>query len=142
MKTVAVIALASLLVACGGGDDDSDDGAARFAVSTTEQARKGQSGQRYDDLHPAQQRVVDRDLFMECTADDFFPAENIEATDTYEEAITIAEAGAVMTTAVTIEYDIGDRSDAFTMHVQNLDGHWKWFLATQDVEAFQAGECP
>lgn len=141
MFRLALVALSVLLVACGGGGDD--DSASAFAEKTIEQARKGQNGRRWDDLHPAHQAIVSKDLFITCTQDDSLPIEDIDATEEYDETLNApGGVGEVTTRAVTVEYTVGERSDAFTMHVLRVDGDWKWFLEPDSLDAFAAGECP
>lgn len=128
------------VVACGGSGDD--DSASAFAEKTLEQARKGQNGKRWDDLHPAQQAIVTKEQFISCTQGDSFPVDDIDATEEFPETVTIPEVGQVETTAVTVEYSIGTTSDAITMHFLQVDGAWKWFITPDDLEAFKAGACP
>lgn len=137
---VSAIVGCLVLLACGGGG--GGDSASAFAEKTLEQARKGQNGRRWDDLHPAQQAIVSKEQFITCTQDDSFPVDDIDATEEFPETVTVPEVGEVETTAVTVEYSIGERSDAITMHFLQVDDAWKWFITPDDLAAFAAGECP
>lgn len=138
--TVALV-LIVILAACGGGGD-SDNGAGDAAVNQYEMAIRDQWGRVWDELHPAQQAVVPRDLYDECQSQTRMQDFDISVDETFEETIDVAELGEVETTAVTLEFDNGETSQFVTSHLIEVDGEWKWILPSEAVASFASGECP
>lgn len=134
------VALMLFLTACGGGSGGQS--ASSFAVQELNQAAKGQNGKRWDDLHPTLQQVVSKDKYIQCQQDASVPISDVKATDEYAEPTDAPGVGPVDTTAVTLEYKVGDTKDHITVHVLKVDGAWKWLLDQDSYDAFSAGKCP
>lgn len=142
MRVILASLLVFILVACGGGGD-SDSGAGEAAVDQFEAAIRGQWGRAWDDLIPEHQAIVSRDQYIACQEDQGdFPASDISVDETFEETVDVAVLGETETTAVTLKFESGDRSQFTTVHMIEVDGDWKWSLQADALEAFEAGECP
>lgn len=142
------MALSCLLVlaACGGDDDDAGDSDAgdpgEFAVQLVEQRLKGQNQAAYDTLVAEQQAVVDSDLFVQCEGQKLYGDLEVEVDEINDREVVIPKLDKIPTKAVTLK--LGDGEDAVfnTINVFEIDGEWHWSLTPQNLESYEAGECP
>ena len=105
---------------------------------------KGQWGREWDELHPAQQELVPRDLFIQC-APAGLEVQVTDVLETYEEDVVIDGTDqSVRATALTVEFKSGQdplaNSDIDTFHEVVVAGEWRWIMA--DVEGYRRGQCP
>jgi hypothetical protein len=161
-----LVILALVLAGCSDGDSEEggDDASPAAEADTTEAgeadgdveptedpgdsvvayltaAGRGQFGRMWDQLHPAQQAVIDRDTYVDCqeertTAVDI---EEIEVVETFEDEIAIAGTDErTQTTAVTVrvEWSIGaqDFSGTETINLAAVDGEWRAFFSSELLE--------
>lgn len=150
-KRVLLIA-AVLLVVVGAAvvalrDDSSGvahSEAAEAQARQLELESKGQWGRLWDELHPAQQAVVDRDLFASCaqrSTDSPLVFDDIDFIESFEEPITVAPMDEpVESVALTYRLALGSESVTRTTHQVLVDGTWRWSLIS--VEDYADGECP
>lgn len=138
---LAVAALAALftLAACGGGGGGGESASVAI-VRQLELLSGGDTGALWDELHPAQQAIVPRDLYVRCA-----PA--IELTDIKairertETAFQIpGTSERVDAVAVTVEFTVAGTKQTETFHEVEVDGKWRWLLS--EPEPFSRGECP
>lgn len=133
--------LALVIAACGG------DGGAGDAVKqrVTELGSSNYAG-AWDALHPAQQNVVPKELFIRCgveaeakrdpTVDD------VEVLGTEKVTKDIPWVGEVEVTEVKIRMTQGETSREAFYDVVEVDGDWRWMLTDRSLAAFEAGTCP
>lgn len=133
---VGLVGLA--FVGCGGGSDEQspeDAVEARFEMFS-----KGQHGPEWELLHPAQQALVPKDLYVQCSAAIDTPDFEAKATESYEETVTIPGTDQrAESVAVTVEVSSSGAKETWTVHVFDVDGTWRWAL---DPEPYKAGKCP
>jgi hypothetical protein len=144
-----VVALCALLMACG--EDDAADsaesaggeeGAAELAQALAESAIAGDWGAVYDDLHPAQQAVVNRDLFVSCRATLTAPPYNVSTTQVGHDAMTAPEIFDEDAWAVMLSFQLdGYESLTHTMHIYQDDDATSWYMNQTSIDAFRAGRC-
>lgn len=128
MRLLRVIVCLLLAAACSTSDPASS--AERAAVGHIERTFSGQYGPLWDELLPAHQQIVGRDVFVSCAARVMGVAlhsVDVEIVDSYRERVTPPETDEPLSSvAVTMELD-GDA--AVTMHEVVVDGQWRWYLA-------------
>ena len=92
-------------------------------------------------LHPAQQALVSKDDFTECSAmQGAVDLEVVSIKDEYEETRTLPGTDLqVETVALTVELRSGMQTDTTTMHLMNVDGEWRW--AVSDPAGFDPETC-
>lgn len=148
MRWLFVVAvLGGLLVACGGGDDvESAGDAMKRQYGLLD---KSQWSRYYDELHPAQQAIVNRDRFADCSAKNrgTISFNSVKVLETFDEEWPVSGTdirGA--SKAVTIEIDAQSGSQnqkvKHTGHQFNVDGKWRWVMGPEAIEAFKQGQCP
>ena len=159
----AGIVMALIFTACGGGQDavlePTQDQSAALATSTSDHSAssepngsgqassaedavrrqfdymdRGQWGRRWDEMHPAQQDLITRELFVKCSPVGLETKIN-RVIETYEDDVLITGTDlTIRATAVTVEFEftqgiIAD-SDVDTFFVTVVDGSWRW-IATE-----------
>jgi len=133
-----VVCLPLMLAACGG---DSDDTASDAAEHLYEEFLAGNYGAAWDSLHPAQQRIVARDTFINCQAGISIPWTRVQILREHDEIWDAPEVGQVTTRAVEAQL-MGDQDiTQGTLHLVQVDGEWRWFLDESSVRAFKQGDC-
>lgn len=161
---IAIIAITAgvlFFAACGGddgkGSGSSTDGATTGSAAPKERAGdavkrqlgqvdKGQFGPEWDELHPAQQALVPRDLYIQCAHQAGLPQiDKIKVTDTYDEEVIIPGTGLkAPSTAVSVTYTLHQGAQSLdskaTFHEFAVNGKWRWMLS--DIESYKAGKCP
>ncbi len=147
-----VVALGLAVAACGGaaggsersGDElPSDPGEAMLQIH--EYVRNGQWAREWEHLHAAHQEIAARDEFVSCGG--AVPAFSSRVIEVFDETITGgAGIGKVETKAITVELSTGvgdaERSQRSTAHLVEVDGAWRWMLTNDELDAYEAGECP
>jgi hypothetical protein len=102
-------------------------------------------------LHPAQQRVATRDLYVRCEKLSPIPGklDSIRVVRAVDRRIAIAgvEGGTVESKAVTFEVRLvnAQRSTSVvvtTTHAVAVDGHWRWILTPRRFAIYRSGTCP
>ena len=129
--------------ACGGGDDSpSQETASDAIVRQLQLLSDGDAGALWDELHPAQQAFVPRDLYIRCADEQSIELSDIKALRERAEP-SLAIAGTNLTvpaTAVTVEFTFAGTKQTETFHEVDVDGRWRWVLS--DPEPYVRGECP
>lgn len=142
---LAAAAASALLAgaACGGGDDGPGRETASDAiVRQLKLLSDGDAGALWDELHPAQQAIVPRDLYIRCADEQSIELSDIKALRERAEP-SLAIAGTNLTvpaTAVTVEFTFAGTKQTETFHEVDVDGRWRWVLS--DPEPYVRGECP
>jgi hypothetical protein len=110
-------------------------------------ASKGQYGRQWDDLHPAQQAFVNRDLFVRCYSEKLggLDVTRINVVDTFQEEQSVPGTDVRQVTTgisaeVTYRRDGQESTSTDTYHEYLVDGRWRWALS--DPDAYKRGECP
>jgi hypothetical protein len=110
-------------------------------------ASKGQYGRQWDDLHPAQQAFVNRDLFVRCYGEKLGGLDviRINVVDTFQEEQSVPGTDVRQLTTgisaeVTYRRDGQESTSTDTYHEYLVDGRWRWALG--DPDAYKRGECP
>ncbi|MDP9236017.1 MAG: hypothetical protein M3P30_01230 [Chloroflexota bacterium] len=168
MRTILIlIAAAALLSACSGGSakqpaqstaaisataTPADAGTAQPSESAGDALKrqlgyqsKGQYGPEWDELHPAQQAIVDRTRFGECfqaAGGASLEYGNITIVETYADALSLQTVPDKTSTAVTFRYTQNGKTVTDTRHEILVDGKWRWFLTDAPALAMKAGHCP
>lgn len=107
---------------------------------------KGQSGRAYDEIHPAQQAIIPRDLYMKCVSEGgAFAIDKLKVIETYPEAVRIPGTMVdVDSTAVTVEYTMrrGTQTATFTTTSHEILVDGKWRFSASGGDEYKAGRCP
>lgn len=160
---LAAIATALVVAACGDGRDavlePTQDQPAALATSSSDHGAssepngsgqassaedavrrqfdymdRGQWGRRWDEMHPAQQSLITRELFVKCSPVGLEAKIN-RVIETFEDDVLITGTDlTVRATAVTVDFEftqgiIAD-SDVDTFFVTVVHGSWRW-IATE-----------
>ena len=140
MKRIAVtVVVIALLAGCGGSSSRSES-AATFVKRVTVEFSRGQAGPLWDQLIPAEQRLVPRTMYVSC-ARNGFRLHAFKVLQQYDEPVQVL-AHDVPATAVSVQVTSDDGVTTATLHAVKVEGAWRWILARADVAAFQAGRCP
>ena len=169
MRRVTVALFVLLMAGCGGGDDkpaaapttgDARPGATATTPLDEEAAGEmlkavmtylsdGQTGRAYDLMHPAQQAIVPKALYMKCAGDDLAGIEisDIKVKETFTEKVDVpgTDLTNVDSVAATITFkgqqgNLDPEEATETFHAFLVDGQWRWTLS--DAAAYAGGECP
>jgi hypothetical protein len=158
--------LAVVLLHAEGGNSDvattSESGAATRTTTTAAPSEKpdaflkrlvdygfkGQWGRAWDLLHPGQRRYVDREKFVECSADAFASAElvSVKTVEIYDDALDLRGVPQKSSKAVTLKITVrsGDQQETAnqTLHAVPVGNRWAWVLSESDAAAYKSGSCP
>ncbi len=137
---IAAAALAAVASACG-GSSGTGTSAADFVRRVTTEFSRGQSGRLWNELVPADQRVVTRARFVECQANEGWDLRSIKVLDTYRDPVAVG-ARTVPATAVSVRVVSDNGVTTATMHAVSVGGAWHWLLQPSDRSAYSAGRCP
>lgn len=148
-KALTVILLAALFIsACGIGDDDSDsaeDSTAavnEFAVDTVTAAIAAEWDEVYNRLHPGQQAVVNRDLFIACRVQVSIPPYSVAVNQTGHSAMVAPEIFERESWSVEMSLTHeGFEPVATTLNVYQEESTTSWYLDQASIDAFRAGQC-
>jgi hypothetical protein len=140
-----VLAAALLAAGCfGGGSSGSTSGArsaADFVRRITTEFSRGQSGRLWDELLPADQRVVTRARFVECQANEGWNLKSIKVLETYDDPVALG-AKSLPAKAVSVRVTSDDGVTTATMHAVSVNGAWRWVLQPLDRAVYVSGKCP
>lgn len=138
----AALAALSVGVACGGGNGNGGETASEAIVRHLRLLSDGDAGALWDELHPAQQAIVPRDLYIRCAEQQSIELSNIRALrERPEPSLSIDGTNlTVPATAVTVEFTFAGTKQTETFHEVDVDGRWRWVLS--DPEPYVRGECP
>jgi hypothetical protein len=166
VRRVALVALACVLGACGGGgagkkaaETPTSVTAGSRTPATTETAEAafrrqlqrlsdGQYGRQWEELHPAQQAFIPKELFVRCIGERIGNADvtGVTIKSTFAERLTVPGTGEQAdSTAITAEVAVKagklEQKSTDTYHEFLVGGQWKW-TASGDVDAYKRGACP
>jgi hypothetical protein len=145
VATVLAGATAVLGAGCfGGGSGSSQSGtesAPDFVRRITTAFSRDQSGRLWDELLPADQRLVTRARFVECQAGEGWNLRSIKVLETYDDPVHVG-ATSLPSQAVTVRVASDDGVTTATMHAVSVGGKWRWVLQPSDRKAYQSGKCP
>ena len=142
--TALVVATALLGGGCFGGGGGSQSGTGSpsdFVRRITTEFSRGQSGRLWDELLPADQRLVTRARFVNCQANEGWNLKSIKVLETYDDPVAIGTK-TVPSKAVTVRVSSDDGITTATMHAVWVNGTWRWVLQSSDRAAYAAGKCP
>lgn len=134
-----VIGVVVASAGCGGGSTKSESAAA-FMKRLTVEFSRGQAGRLWDELVPAEQRLVSRATYVSC-ARNGFRLHGFKVLDQYEETVPVLTQE-LPATAVSVQVRSDDGVTTATLHAVKVDGKWRWILSRTDLAAFRAGRCP
>jgi hypothetical protein len=158
-KTILV---ALLLTACALAVSSSALGAQQTVTNQTRASSAGsflrdvihmktkqQFGRMYSSLHPAQQAVVDRDLYIDC---EYQKAEALgmslkltgwKTVKTSPQKMRIPATDVIAeVTKVTYTWSVNGLSlGTDTSTAVRVAGRWKWILGSKDAVAYKVGRC-
>jgi hypothetical protein len=127
---------------CGGGSSRSaTESPADFVRRVTTEFSRGQSGRLWDELLPADQRIVTRARFVACQANEGWDLKNIKVLETYDDPVAVG-AKSLPSKAVTVRVTSDDGITTATMHAVNVNRKWRWVLQSADRTAYSSGKCP
>jgi hypothetical protein len=127
---------------CGGGSSTSSTGSpADFVRRVTTEFSRGQSGRLWDELLPADQRIVTRARFVACQANEGWDLKSIKVLETYDDPVAVG-AKSLPSKAVTVRVTSDNGITTATMHAVNVNGRWRWVLQSSDRAAYASGKCP
>ena len=143
------LALAGMLMvvvaACGGGGEPAGD-VARRQIELTSQ---GQFDEVWELLHPAQQAVVPRQLYIDCgrqlAREGASTVDRIEMRGTDEDERNVPWVGETDVQVVNATIYRGEDPSPVAVVLVKSGDEWRWVIGEDQVsalEAFQRGECP
>lgn len=139
-----VLATAAAAGGCGGGSGGSTSGSespAAFVRRVTTEFSRGQSGRLWDELLPADQRIVSRARFVACQPNVGWNLRSLKVLETYDDTVHVSSR-TLSSKAVTVRVTSDDGVTTATMHAVPVNGKWRWILAASDRTAYEAGRCP
>jgi hypothetical protein len=142
MRLIAVLAVVFLLGCSGAADSASEPPS---GTQTPEEALEsflaaqasGQYGKVWDQLHPAQKKLVTRQQYEECGRRmPTFVFDHYEAQEPYRETVTIpGTSEEVEAEAVTYRALVDGEPYTSTNHMVQVDGAWVGYLSTDTLNA-------
>lgn len=130
-----------LLAGCG-----SSEPADEAVQGLVEALSESEYDTAYEMLHPAHQRVVAEELFIECGEQAEIGGtarvDEYNVTGETKRDRTITELGDVEVTEVGVNLVQGNQTFYRTWDVVKDDGEWRWILSNEDLEYFREGRCP
>jgi len=134
--------IAVLGFGCGGGSSRSGtESPSDFVRRVTTEFSRGQSGRLWDELLPADQRIVTRARFVTCQANEGWDLKKIKVLETYDDPVAVG-ANSLPSKAVTVRVTSDDGITTATMHAVQVNGKWRWVLQSSDRTAYAGGKCP
>lgn len=132
-------------------DSEPNQDPGDFLKEIINQRFLGQHGRVWETLHPLHQAVASRAEYSDCEGRE--PSEGgiekLEVVDTYDEPLRIPGQTAdvpsrAVTLRITVKVPALDDPQAITQtsHAVAEGDQWRWILATEDYEAYEAGRCP
>ena len=113
---------------------------------TTSRVNTAERGSSFTRGHQA---VVSRSKFDECVGTGFpsgVEFEGVDVEEVYDEPIDVPRIPEKTSKAVTLTLRASaggeTERDTDTYHLIDVGGRWAWILETQDVAAYERGECP
>jgi hypothetical protein len=151
---IGLLALAALAAGCGSSgtststagrrDRAVDQSAARFAVRTQAQLKKGQFAAAWRTLHPAEKRVVSAQRLAACYPKNQFPGTvTFRATRTRDVTWLVPgtqDSVPAKEVAITVTSSTQPKQ-TFTQHLVRRGGGWAWMLSDHYFRAAKAGHC-
>lgn len=131
MRCVTALLVLGLLGACSSGDGSEAGGVEGAATERIEKLAEGQFGQVWEMIHPAQQKLIDRETYVRCATASLSGAdfEVEEVTDSYEQEMVIPGTDTTVTvTNVTLRVSDGETADTQTQPFVDVDGEWRSIL--------------
>ncbi len=147
IRGVAALVLTGVMVAFVAGCSTSSPktgspaAAAAFVSRVTTEFSRGQSGRLWDELIPADQKIVTRARFVTCQAGEGWALKSIKVLETYGDPVQLGSS-TLKATAVSLQVTSDDGVTTATMHAVPDAGGWRWLLQPSDRAAYQAGKCP
>ena len=140
--SVAACATVLLGLGCGGGSSQSTtESPSDFVRRITTEFSRGQSGRLWDELLPADQRVVTRARFVGCQANEGWNLKAVKVIDAYDDPVAVG-AKTLPSKAVSVRVTSDDGITTATMHAVSVNGKWRWVLQSSDRTAYATGKCP
>ena len=111
----------------------------------------GQFGRSWDELHPAHKKVVTRDRYERCRAEQFERAgvsaelhgfEVLEIFDEPTDVVGVSEMSKAVSVLLTIADGGKTQSSLYTFHVVQIRDRWAWILSASAYSAYEAGSFP
>ena len=134
--------------------DPGDESVEAFALRLIETQERGQWGRAYQDLHPAQQKLMSPEQFADCmdeSAGSLTPGAETRVADMYDEEWTIPGTKvAAPSKAVTIErvfvYEeegstVESPAESSTIHLFDTEDGWKWIVSEDVVDELRDDFC-
>ena len=140
MRNITLAVIAGVVLAGCGGTSSRRESAPAFVKRVTVEFSRGQAGRLWDQLVPAEQKVVPRATYVSC-ARNGFRLRGFKVLERYDEPVSVL-ARQVPATAVSVQVTSDDGITTATLHAVDVDGGWRWILSRSDLAAFRAGRCP
>lgn len=142
-RRLAILGFAALALAgCGGGSHSAKgQTAAAFVEQVTRQFSLGQAGPLWDELVPAEQRIVSRARFVDCQRNEGFVLKSVKVLDSYDEPVDV-DGRTDPSTAVSVRVSATDGVTTATLHAVRVGGGWRWILQPSQLAAYRRGVCP
>lgn len=148
----ALCALAMWTAACGGSASSGNATPKEDAGAAVKRqlflAAEGKYGQLWDELHPAQQAVVPKQKYIECTAQKSppFQLDDVNVVDTRDDPIDFAtlpdKRGAKLVLFSLVIGPARTTSGRQALRVVPVKGQWRWILPDSVIAKFKEGTCP
>lgn len=141
-RMLFALLLGVVLVGCGGSGKPAD----KTVSDLVEALSSSDYDTAYGMLHPAHQKVVPRQLFIDCgrRAERVSTArvDSFVITGDVKRDRTVPELGDVEVVEVGVNLTQGSTVSPRTWDVIKVDGAWRWLMAQDQLDEFRAGRCP
>lgn len=145
----AAFGAAALLAAHAHASPAPVPGAAPFVVHVVRETIANRYGPLWDELHPAQQAVLPRRVYVRCESLSPVPGKlaSVHVLSVRHELVNVPGAlRPLPSTAVEVRVVVavmgGRVAVTHTYHAVRAAGRWTWFLAAARFGAYAAGSCP
>jgi hypothetical protein len=147
LRSLAAISVLTLLSGCGGGARSTSEPAHVFLERVLRQELSGRYDSAWDELYPAQQKRVAKDLFVRCQSrSPRTPVVRVKTLATRVEPIHRADVKETHWTAVRlgVVLDVGGQQTPLvhTFYAVKTGGGWRWLLDQAQVDVLAQGRCP
>ena len=146
MKRWLLAVVVMVLASCGGSGGAKLEAPEKAFERQLRYLADGQAGLAYEEIHPAQQALFSKDIYMRCVKEGgSFDVGSVKIVKVYDEEAAIpgtqvrAMAKAV-TATVELKNGILKNSTTDTYHEVLVDGVWRFTVS--DAAAYTATTCP
>lgn len=145
---LAAALAAGLVLALARGSAEGPGDPAAFMTSLVEEIAGNDYATAWLTLHPAQQRVATRDVYVSCESQSPIPGKlsSVTVVDVSDEKVDVAGEGTTAGKAVRLKLSISGVGAPIVLthtgHAVAVGDHWTWILPPERFAEYKAGRCP